>query len=264
METVLQLLQSDFKIVGTNGVSLVLVCAAILFWIVERDKLGDRIGRFMKYVILFFVLTANPFGYNDISTFWMEGQYWKVFLVLLPVICIAIPVVEILSREKALWKKVLGAAVFVGIMAVSMNFKFSDISIAIPENSNKVTDEILEVDQIIRESGIVTNNMIAPRAVCAEIREIDEGIHLLYGEDLIVKMTEGTAKAADEEEQQFLMACSTIVAVPSAVDYQINVANVYGSNCILLETSYDDAELMEEAGFVCYGRTENYAVYFRS
>ena len=72
-----------------------------------------------------------------------------------------------------------------------------------------------------------------------------------------------TAEPADEEEQQFIDSCTTIVAVPMAVDYQIAVADTYDSNCILLEKAYDEPELMENAGYQCYGRTENYVVYFR-
>lgn len=263
MEAVLQLLKDNFKIFGIEAISLVLVCAAILFWIVEQDKLEKRVGKFMKYEILFFILLANPFGYNAISTFWVQEEYWKVFLLLLPVISIAVSFVELLTGTEKMWQSAIIGIVCVGIVATGINFLFVGDKLAIPENSTKVAPEIVEVDQLMQETGIVAKNMIAPREVCAQIREIDGGIELLYGEDLIEKMIDKTAVSEDEDEQFFIDVCTTIVAVPQAVDHQLIVANMYGSNCILLENSYDDEALMESAGFSCYGRTEKYAVYYR-
>lgn len=263
MEAVSQLLRDNFKLFGNQGISLVLVCAAILFWVAEQDKLEIRVGKFMKYEILLFILIANPFGYNTISTFWLQEDYWKIFLVLLPVICIAVPVVELVTEAKNFWQGSLLAVICAGIVVLSMNFLFTGVELAVPENNYKVASELVEVDQIIRESGIDTRNMIAPREVCAYIREINPGIQLLYGEDLIERMIDKTAVSEDEAEQQFIDDCTTIVAVPAAVEHQIDVADAYGSNCILLESSYDDEAQMEKAGFQCSGRTENYAVYFR-
>lgn len=263
MEAVLQLLKNNFKLFGTEAISLVLVCAAIVFWVVKKDELGKRVGQFMKYEILIFILIANPFGYNTISTFWVQEDYWKVFLTLLPVICIAVLLVELVAGIKKLWQGVFIVLACVGIIAASMNFLFTGDKLTKPENSYRVASEIVEVDEILRESGVTITNMIAPREVCAQIREIDEGVELLYGEDLIEHMIDKTAVSENEEEQQFIDACTTIVAVPAALDHQILVADVYGSNCIMLDTSYDDEKVMENAGFTCYGRTKRYVVYFR-
>lgn len=123
--------------------------------------------------------------------------------------------------------------------------------------------EIAALDQVIRDAGIVPRNMIAPREVAAGIREVNPTVQLLYGETLTEGILNKTVTAENEAEQAFLDVCTTLIAVPSAVDYRIQVAEEYKSNCILLENSYDEAELMEKAGFLCYGRTENYAVYFK-
>lgn len=263
MEAVLQFLRDNFYLFGTEGISLVLVCVGILFWIAEQDKLEQRVGKLMKYEILMFILIANPFGYNAISTFWVQQEYWKVFLLLLPVICIAASMTELLTRAEKKWQEAVMALACAGIVIVSMNFLFAEGKLAVPENADKVASEIIEADQIIREAGIATENMIAPREVCADIRKIDENVQLLYGEDLIEQMIDNMAVSDDPGEQQFIDACITIVAVPEAVEHQILVADMYGSNCILLEISYDDENTMEAAGFKCYGRTETYAVYFR-
>lgn len=263
MEAVTQLLREQFKLFGTKGISLMLVCAAILFWIAAQQRMGKRTGKFMKYEILFFILCANPFGYNDISTFWLQQDYWKVFLVLLPAVCIALSVVELLCEAEHFWQRGLLAAVCVVLVGVSMNFSFSGVQLAVYPDSSKVDAKVVEVDDLIRKAGISTRNMIAPREVCAQIREIDPQIELLYGEDLIKQMIDKTAESEDEAEQQFIEACTTIVAVPSAVDHQIQVAETYDSNCILLEIAYDDEAQMTEAGFYCCGKTNSYAVYVR-
>ncbi|MFR4133526.1 MAG: hypothetical protein ACLT1B_00230 [Anaerobutyricum hallii] len=263
METVIQLLRDQFKLFGEKGISLVLVCAAILFWIIRQQWIRGRTGKFMKYEILFFILCANPFGYNNISTFWMQNDYWKVFMVLLPAVCIAFSTTELICGTQCFWQKGVLLVAFVLLVGVSMNFKFSDAKFALYPDCRKVDAEIVEVDDIIKKTGINTRNMIAPRKVCAQIREIDPKIELLYGEDLIERMINKTAESKYEEEQQFIEACMTIVAVPSAVEHQIEVAVSYDSNCILLENAYDDEKQMTEAGFSCCGRTESYAVYIR-
>lgn len=264
METVLQLLKNDFRVFGNQAISLVLVCAALLFWLAEQQRLNQKTAKLMKYVMLFFILTANPFGYNTIRTFWMTENYWKVFFVLVPVICISVPIVEIIAEAKRYWQKGVLAVACIGIVACSMNFLFVQNRLAIPQNANKVETEVAELDRLIQASGIRTINLIAPREVCAQIREIDENIKLMYGEDLIERMIDKTAVSEDEEEQRFIELCTTIVAVPSAVELQLQAADIYGGNSIILKTSYEDEAMMNQAGFFCYGRTEGYAVYFRA
>ena len=83
----------------------------------------------------------------------------------------------------------------------------------------------------------------------------------MYGEDLIRQMIDGKDVSEDEEEKEFYEACATIVAVPQAVDHQIDVAERYGSNCIVLRISDDDEPKMEEAGYTCFGKTDSYVVY---
>lgn len=255
-------LRDEFRAFGTNGISVVLVCAAILFCIIEKDRLGKGAGKLTRYGILFFILLGNPFGYHIIHSFWME-EYWKIFMVLLPVVFVSIPIVELLTRQKSAWKGALMAACCVGIVASSSFFDYDRNRIDAIEDAYQTESEISAVDEVIRAVGVVPENMIAPREVCARIREINPGVKLMYGEELIEGIIDKTAVSEDETEQQFIDACATIVAVPAAIDHQITVADTYGSNCIVLENSYDDEEQMEEGGFQCYGRTENYAVYFR-
>lgn len=255
-------LRDEIRLFGTNGISVVLVCVAILFCMVEKDRLGEGAEKLMRYGLLFFILLGNPFGYHIIRSFWME-EYWKIFMVLLPAVVVSVPVVALMTRQKSVWKGALMAVCCMGIIAGSSFFDFDRNRIDVIKDAYQTESEISAVDEVIRTAGVVPENMIAPREVCARIREVNPGVKLMYGEDLIEGIIDKTAVSEDEAEQQFIDACGTIVAVPAAVDHQIAVADAYGSNCIVLENSYDDAEQMEEGGFQCYGRTEKYVVYFR-
>lgn len=255
-------LREAFRTFGMNGINMVLVCAAMLFCMVEKKKLGQETGRLAGYGVLFFILLGNPFGYQIIASFWMK-EYWKIFMLLLPVIFVAVFILELVSGQKKLLNKIIMFACCVGIVACSTFFDFDAARIDRISEGNAADAEIAAVDEVIRESQIVPQNMIAPREVCARIREVNPGIKLLYGEEMIQGMIDKTLVSEDETEQQFIDACAVIVAVPDAVDYQITVANTYNSNCIVLEHVYDDAACMEDAGFLCYGKTEKYAVYFR-
>ena len=156
------------------------------------------------------VLVGNPFGYNDISTFWMETSYWKMFFLLLPAVAVAIPVTEFAVGTKHVWMGVLGVLVCAALVAVSMSFQFAAPKLAVPQNAYHVEHEIAELDDALRKSGRSIQNMIAPRAVCAQIRELDASVNLLYGEDLIERMIAQDTVTEDETEKQFIENLSLI------------------------------------------------------
>lgn len=262
MGEALQLIKYNFKVFGNQTISLSLVCIAILFLLSENRK-RTRVEPFLKYVILFFLLLVNPFVFNDVTDFWFGEDYWKMFMALLPVLCIAVAAADLIAEQKRIWQQVLAAAGCVAIVIISMNFKLHVTEIVVSENRYKVTDEIYALDELLRESDIRTERMIAPREVCAEIREINAEVNLLYGEDLIERIIEKKAVSGDEEEQIYFEDCASIIAVPESVRNQIHMAQKYGSNCIVLETSYDQPKLMQDAGYHNYGETNKYVVYVK-
>ena len=263
MEAVYQLLKSEFRQFGTGGISLVLALTALLFLMAEWKLLSRGCRMYTVYAACMLVLVGNPFGYNDISTFWMETSYWKMFFLLLPAVAAAIPVTELAVGTKHVWTGALGVLVCAALVAVSMSFQFTAPKLAVPENAYHVEHEIAELDDALRESGRSIQNMIAPRAVCAQIRELDASVNLLYGEDLIERMIAQDTVTEDETEKQFISDCASIVAVPAAVDNQIVMAEKYNSNCVIVEADYDDRTLMESAGYDCYGTAGSYVIYFR-
>ena len=126
-----------------------------------------------------------------------------------------------------------------------------------------VSEELIELDAILCSAEVPVSNVIAPRNVIAHIREIDADVTLLYSEELIQRMIEKSYADEDEEYVQYIEHCASVVSAPDAVDNQINVAERYGSNCIILDTENDDAVLMSQRGFTRLGVTENYVVYVK-
>ena len=108
MEAVYQLLKSEFRQFGTGGISLVLALTALLFLMAEWKRLSRGCRMYTAYAACMLVLVGNPFGYNDISTFWMETSYWKMFFLLLPAVAAAIPVTELAVGTKHVWTGALG------------------------------------------------------------------------------------------------------------------------------------------------------------
>ncbi|MBP3489103.1 MAG: hypothetical protein J6K53_11970 [Roseburia sp.] len=255
-------LREQFRTFGTDGISMVLVCTAMLFCVAARDRMEEGARRLTGYGVLFFILLANPFGYHIIHDFWLK-EYWKIFMVLLPVVFVAIAVTELILNSKSFWKGAVTALCCVGIFAASAFFKVDFSRVAVLSEARETETEAAAVDEMIRAADIVPENMIAPREICAQIRESNPGVKLLFGEALMEGILNDTVTAENEEERQFIDDCRTFIAVPDAVDYQLVVAERYESNCILLKEAYDSPEQMEDAGFYCHGRTENYAVYFK-
>lgn len=111
-----------------------------------------------------------------------------------------------------------------GICNFKYVFLFTQPKIQVIENQYKVPDKVVELDSLLREENHDIKNMIAPREVCSWIREINESVQLLYGEDLINHMIQDDYTFEEEEEKEFIEECKTIVAVPDAVEHQLEVA----------------------------------------
>lgn len=131
MEAVYQLLKSEFRQFGTGGISLVLALTALLFLMAEWKRLSRGCRMYTAYAACMLVLVGNPFGYNDISTFWMETSYWKMFFLLLPAVAAAIPVTELAVGTKHVWTGALGVLVCAALVAVSMSFQFTAPKLAV-------------------------------------------------------------------------------------------------------------------------------------
>lgn len=256
-------LRDEFRVYGMQGISMALVCAAILYCVMQREKEGENFRKLTGYGVLFFVLIANPFGYHIIHSFWVE-DYWKLFMILLPAVFVAVAVVNLTTQWDRGWKRALTLVCCAGIVLGSSFFYVGGERMPAVAEAQENRKELELLNEVILTSEIVPENMIAPRTVLSGLREINPTVRLLYGEPLVEEILNKTAEAEDENEQAYLEACTTIIALPDAVGYQIQVAEQYGSNCIVLERSFDEETQMEKAGFFCYGKTENYAVYFKS
>lgn len=263
MAAAFEALREQFRNFNTEGISLALTGFSILFLVAERERLDWCIDRLVKYEILFFLILGNPFGYNNISSFWMQADYGKIFMLLMPALVIAVFMTKLTGEFKTFLAKGLCVGGCIGLVVVSMYFRFGEVKIQPVQNYYKVSGDIVDLDTLLRNENHPITNMIAPREVCEQIREINESVQLLYGGDLIDWMINGKEAPEDENEKAYYEACSTIVAVPEALDYQIEVAEQYGSNCIVLSASNDDETKMQMAGYTCYGKTDSYVLYFK-
>ena len=150
--------------------------------------INENKNKLVKYEILCFLLIANPFGYTCINSFWMQNEYRKMFMILVPAVIVAAFVVELTSGYQHIWAKALCLTGCAGFVILSMYFLFTQPKIQVIENQYKVPDKVVELDSLLREENHDIKNMIAPREVCSWIREINESVQLLYGEDLINHM----------------------------------------------------------------------------
>lgn len=260
MQEVVQLLKNSFYEMSNVGIAMELCVAALLFLMLEKAK--EKID-YVVYSVLLLVLVLNPLAYNNITTFWLFDDYWKMFLTATPMICVAYAFTELIVNSKKLWLRCLMGIACAFLVSMCANFEFKPLKLTWPENSLGVDREIREVDEVLKTADIPLRNVLAPREVLGSIREVNASISLLYSEELIQKKLAGDYQAESAAEANFTDVCMTIVAAPSAVANQLNVADMYGANCIILETEYDDQDLMEERGFIRLGFTENYVVYVR-
>lgn len=255
-------LREQFHTFGTSSISPALAGAVLLFCMAQRERLRGGAKNLTQYGMLIFLLLANPFGYEIIRSFWME-DYWKLFMAALPFVFVAFAATQLAAGLKSVLKGAVMLVCCIGVIAAASFFAFDGKPVQAVNDRGQQEREAAAVNELIQTSGIVPQNMIAPREICGLIREVNPQVKLMYGEAMIEKMVDKTLQPEDEEMQRFVDLCTAIVAVPSAVEYQIQAADLYGGNCILLETEYEDAAQLTQAGFVCVGRTEKYALYFR-
>ncbi len=260
MEQVIGLLKNNFSETETSGISMVLFLVAFLYLLCTKNK--ERRG-WLVFIALLLVLVLNPFSYNNITTFWFFDDYWKLFFTLMPTIIVAYAFTVLIVEIKEKWLKCLMLLSCIFLIAFSERFSFEPVKAAVPETTDGVSEELIELDAILCSAEVPVSNVIAPRNVIAHIREIDADVTLLYSEELIQRMIEKSYADEDEEYVQYIEHCASVVSAPDAVDNQINVAERYGSNCIILDTENDDAVLMSQRGFARLGVTENYVVYVK-
>lgn len=260
MQEIVQLLKNSFYEMGSVGIAMELCVVALLFLLLEKAK---EKSDYVVYSVLLLVLVLNPLAYNNITTFWLFDDYWKVFLVATPMICVAYAFTELIVNSKRIWMRCIMSIACVFLVALCVKFEFKPLKLTLPENTLGVDSEILELDEVLKTADIPLQEVIAPREVLGPIREVNATISLLYSEELIQKKLAGDYQAGSATEMNFTDVCMTIVAAPSAVVNQLNVADMYGTNCIILETEYDDQRVMNERGFVRLGITDDYVVYVR-
>lgn len=259
METVIQLLKDNFYTIGQIGISMELCAVSLLFLLLEKEKENNR---YQILCMVLFVIVLNPMSYNNITTFWFFDDYWKLFLVGMPCVCVAYAFTELVCGGKSWWMRGGMLIACIVLVCLSNRFEFEVPRIEVPQNAYGVEDEIVELDKVLQSEEISLEKVIAPREVVASIREIDAEISLLYGEELIQRMIDGTYEKNDDE-RSYTEICASIVSVPSEVENQINIAELYGSNCIVLSKKYDNKALMKKNSFARIGMTENYVVYVK-
>lgn len=260
MENVIQLLKSNFYQAGRAGIGMELVAVAILFLLLVTVKEKNR---YVIFVTILAIMVLNPLSYNNITTFWFQDEYWKIFSILTPVVVVAYAFARLVTELKGKVARCLMAAVCIFLVALSVRFEFDDMRFEMPENMLGVSAEIIELSEVLQTSEIPLVGVIAPREVIGSIREVNASISLLYGENLIREIIAGNCEFSTDGTRTFAENCASIVAAPSVVENQINVADLYGSNCIILEPEYDDNSLMERRGFGKIGETDAYIVYVR-
>ena len=225
-------LRSEFRSAGAEGISLALVGFAILFFIAEKNRINENKNKLVKYEILCFLLIANPFGYTCINSFWMQNEYRKMFMILVPAVIVAAFVVELTSGYQHTWAKALCLTGCAGFVILSMYFLFTQPKIQVIENQYKVPDKVVELDSLLREENHDIKNMIAPREVCSWIREINESVQLLYGEDLINHMIQDDYTFEEEEEN------SEFQVIEIIEDYEYKYGFEYNDKCVVAEWMY--------------------------
>lgn len=232
-----------YVVYSAVGINLVLLWVVGVYLYIKEVHKQKQKQNLLFLVCMLGIMLLYPFSANNIMTFAKCGMgYWMAFMVLPAAVFISYGMTKLIitQQEKKCQKILLGACVL--ILVISTNFTFSWEDIGNIDNKYKMSEEALEIQQII--SGLGSAYVIAPKEIAQQLREYDTTVRVLGG---------------DTEKWT---ALDDISSNWGDLDKIKHYSNFYGANCIVYpKDEIKEKTNFEKIEFSFTGETENYNIY---
>jgi len=228
----LAVLKNVFDAYSTRAYSLIFLFIVLVYFIL-KDKKEQR--NLLIYEIFGILLLVTPFIGNKIITLGAgTGSNWPVYGILCAIPLTAYVGVDMLAemRKKERFKFV---AFFLVVLQLGLGISWTGEQFLVPKNLQKTSELTQSIAQEL--DGAKEWNVMAPIRIAGELRECNGTIEVFYSE------TYGDM----QKDLQLLQ----------------REAEYYGCNCVILETIYDNEEVMLTGGFTRLADLEGYIVYIR-
>lgn len=232
----------SYMLYSGSGINLALICLTVIYLYIQGQQRKKRNLLYLVCVLL--ILLLNPFTANNIMTFVTpEIGYWMAFMVIPSAIFISYGITKgVITQDTKRNQRVVGG-ICILLLLISTNFTFVLEDIHLIDGKYKITDEAMEVQQIVSQAGEMY--VIAPREIAEQLREYDASIRVLGGD------TEKWSALEDISNNWTNME--------KLADY----AALYGCNCIIYPREHEEgAAQLDSIKFTVMAQTENYYICF--
>lgn len=227
------------------GMNIAIYVAAVVYLIGFSKKENKLLA---EYGVTILVILFFPVIFYLSSKFWLVGNdVWKLYYLLQSVIILSYTMVEFVTNYSGRKKKWIVSGIFVIIMIVSLNYDMTFQSIKPLENSYRIENQILELDQVIKNAKLQKQKMIVPTEVLEQICEYDGSLQLY-----------GTIEGYSIDQ-----ALNTEASSYDILNKAFNELQEQGITCIILESEYNNEAVMNQFEYYMTMSINDFYIYER-
>ena len=227
------------------GMNIAIYVAAVVYLIGFSKKENKLLA---EYGVTILVILFFPVTFYLSSKFWLVGNdVWKLYYLLQSVIILSYTMIEFVTNYSGRKKKWIVSGIFVIIMVVSLNYDMTFQSIKPLENSYRIENQILELDQVIKNAKLQKQKMIVPTEVIDQICEYDGSLQLY-----------GTIEGYSIDQ-----ALNTEASSYDILNKAFNELQEQGITCIILESEYNNEAVMNQFEYYMTMSINDFYIYER-
>ena len=249
---------------GEVYLSGIFITCIFLFLIQKRHPL-----RFVSYyVILLFATIFNPFLVKwFIGPFHQDEVYYRFFWLLPINLIIAYLFTVFLFKIHGIIKQILAYLIVISVVLFLGNpvVDFSTLS-DIPDNLYKVSDDVLEVSELIHQnSDSATPSVAIASDLLMTIRQYDPSIVLTLERDRVL-CWQGSPLFQSLSENGAYQAQKPIMDVIYGGDTSnpekfLNSINITKNQYLVYSKNIQISDFLQNLGYIYIGETESYFIY---
>ncbi len=175
----IEVIKIAFSNYFADGKYFLIFLMALLILIVEEKKKENR-DFLLYYPALVLAIILNPIFCSIILKVVSQNVYYRFFWMLPLGIMIAYLGTILISKlDKKVVKSIVGL-IFIGMIAYSGTFVYSNQTFEKVNNWYKLPDEYVQVIQILTEAPLKTKKAVTSIDMIGYVRQLDANINLAY------------------------------------------------------------------------------------
>lgn len=213
------------------GVNLFFLFVAVIYLLVTDQKRQRNLLIYEIFGILFLMI---PVLANAIINRSGSGTgSWLVYGILNAAVLTAFAAADYIMNQKSVKEKIATGIVYIVLLQAGMSLNYSTQYFGTTSNLYKIPSEAVQIAEEIEF--LEEPRILAPAEIAGGIRQYDTDYAVIYGTGL---------SYTPQDLAQFTQEIT-----------------VYGCNCVVVETEYDNVEHFNELGFSKIASTKHYEVY---